>query len=52
MTTATLTHSVVEPSGKSKGIAGTIIVIYAVLPDPDRGRGLMHLSGTDPTISR
>ena len=31
MTTATLTHSVVEPSGKSKGIAGTIIVIYAVL---------------------
>jgi len=31
MTTATLAHSVVEPSGKSKGIAGTIIVIYAVL---------------------
>ena len=31
MTNATLAHSVVEPSGKSKGIAGTIIVIYAVL---------------------
>ena len=31
MTTAALTHSVVEPSGTSKGIAGTIIVIYAVL---------------------
>ena len=31
MTATTLAHSVVEPSGKSKGIAGTIIVIYAVL---------------------
>ena len=31
MTTATLAHSVVEPSGRSKGIAGAIIAAYAVL---------------------
>jgi multiple sugar transport system permease protein len=31
MTAATCAHSVVEPSGRSKSIAGTIIVVYAVL---------------------
>jgi len=31
MTSAALAHSVVEPSGRSKSIAGTLIVVYAVL---------------------
>ncbi len=31
MTATTLAHSVVEPSGRSKGIAGTVIVVYAVI---------------------
>jgi multiple sugar transport system permease protein len=31
MTAAAAAHSVVEPSGRSKSIAGTIIVLYAVL---------------------
>jgi multiple sugar transport system permease protein len=31
VTSATRAHSVVEPSGRSKSIAGTLIVVYAVL---------------------
>src|SRR3989454_1945064 len=31
MTATTLAHSVVEPSGRSKGIAGTVIVVYAII---------------------
>src|SRR5438552_18723323 len=31
MTATTIAHSVVEPSGRSKGIAGTIIVVYAFI---------------------
>src|SRR5437016_8017509 len=31
MTATTIAHSVVEPSGRSKGIAGTIIVVYALI---------------------
>src|SRR5207245_535415 len=31
MAATTIAHSVVEPSGRSKGIAGTIIVVYALI---------------------
>jgi hypothetical protein len=31
---------------------GRIVVVYAVIPDQARGRGLVHLSGTDPTRDR
>jgi hypothetical protein len=30
---------------------GRIVVVHAVLPDSGRGRGLIHLSGADPTIT-
>ena len=31
MSPASIAHSVVEPSGRSKGIAGAVIVLYAAI---------------------